>query len=89
MAIEASRERYRRAKMIADLTERGTVSKWAIGSENRTRIEAAVSLLQKIEPVADSGENWDADKWLLGCENGVVELKTAHSDRVNNPIVLL
>ena len=76
LAIEASRERYRRATMIADLTERGTVSKWAIGSENRTRIEAAVSLSQKIEPVADSGENWDADKWLLGCENGVVELKT-------------
>ena len=76
MAIESARERYRRATTIVELPERTTVSKWAIGSENRTRIEAAVSLSQKLEPVADSGENWDADKWLLGCENGVVDLKT-------------
>ena len=76
LAIESARERYRRATMIIELTERGSVSKWAIGSENRTRIEAAVSLSQKLEPVADSGENWDADKWLLGCENGVVDFKT-------------
>jgi len=76
LAIESTRERYRRATLITDLPERATVSRWAIGSENRTRIEAAVSLSQKLQPVADSGENWDTDKWLLGCENGVVDLKT-------------
>ncbi len=87
-AIESARERYHRASIIQDLAERGNSSKWAIGSENRNRIEAAVSITQNLLPVADSGENWDQDRWLLGCANGVIDLQTGdlkpgkQSDRI-------
>lgn len=75
LVIEVARERYRKALSVENLTERAAVSRWAIGSENRSRIESASSIAQNLLPVADSGDNWDSDKWLLGCENGVIDLK--------------
>ncbi len=76
MATESARERYRRATTIQDLKERERMASWAISSENRSRLEAAIMLAQNILPVADSGENWDSDPWLLGCKNGILDLKT-------------
>jgi putative DNA primase/helicase len=76
MATESARERYRRATTIQDLKVRERTASWAISSENKNRLEAAIILSQNILPVADSGENWDADPWLLGCNNGILDLKT-------------
>ena len=76
LAIEAARARYQDAANIQDLKERERISNWAISSENRNRLEAAISLVKNFEPITDTGENWDTDPWLLGVQNGVVDLKT-------------
>ena len=76
LAIKAARARYQDAADISDLKERGRVSNWAITSENRGRLEAAIIIAQKLEPITDTGENWDNDPWLLGVQNGVVDLRT-------------
>ena len=75
-AVEAARKRYMSASEIEDTELRQKVAKWAIGSENRTRVEACLSLARSIEPFADDGSSWDNDKMLLGCENGIVDLTT-------------
>ncbi len=76
LAKEAARERYRRSVSIQDLKERQRVANWAIGSEQRGRLEAAVSLARTVRPIADSGKDWDGDHWLFGVANGVIDLKT-------------
>jgi len=76
LAIEAARARYQDAANISDLKERERISNWAISSENRGRLEAAIAIAQNLEPITDTGENWDNDPWLLGVQNGVVDLRT-------------
>lgn len=76
LALEAARERYRRAASIEDLADKTKESAFAIQSENKGRLEAAVSLAQNLRPIADTGEHWDDNPWLLGCPNGVVDLRT-------------
>ena len=76
LAIEAARARYQDATSIQDLKERERISNWAISSENRSRLEAAISIAKNLEPITDTGENWDRDPWLLGVQNGVVDLRT-------------
>ena len=76
LAIEAARARWQDAANIQDLKERERISNWAISSENRGRLEAAISIAKNLEPITDTGENWDIDPWLLGVQNGVVDLRT-------------
>jgi putative DNA primase/helicase len=76
LAIKATRARYQAAADISDLKERERISNWAITSENRGRLEAAIAIAQNLEPIADTGENWDNDPWLLGVQNGVIDLRT-------------
>ena len=75
-SIKSARDRYQHAADINDLKERERVSNWAIASENRSRLEAAISIAKNLEPITDTGENWDTDPWLLGVQNGVVDLRT-------------
>ncbi len=49
---------------------------WAIGSESKSRLDAALALAATELPIADAGEGWDADPWLLGVANGVLDLRT-------------
>jgi putative DNA primase/helicase len=51
--------------------------KWALESESRVRIDAALSLAQSEPPLSDPGTCWDNDPWLFGVENGVLDLKTS------------
>lgn len=78
LAIEAARVRFRDSEHILDTKERERAAKWAIGSEARPRIDAALHIAKNLPPVADSGEGWDSDSWLLGCANGIVDLRTGN-----------
>jgi putative DNA primase/helicase len=49
---------------------------FALRSEDRNRIDAALELAKSEPSIADSGEGWDADPWLFGVANGVVDLRT-------------
>jgi putative DNA primase/helicase len=49
---------------------------WAVKSESRERINAALDLAQSVDRIAVTGDDWDADKWLLGVGDGVVDLRT-------------
>ena len=81
LAIEGARERYRRSIVIEDLKERQRVASWAIGSEQRGRLEAAVALEKNVRPIADSGRGWDEDPWLFAVRNGVVDLRSGELRR--------
>jgi putative DNA primase/helicase len=77
LAKEAVRRRYQVAPdLFDDPDEFRAEAKWAVASESRMRLEAALALAQAERPIADSGEGWDADPWLLAVANGVVDLRT-------------
>lgn len=76
LARTAARVRFRAAVQIDDLEERGKEAKWAVGSENRYRLDAAVALARTTAPLADDGTEWDSNPWLLGVANGTLDLRT-------------
>ena len=78
LVLEAARVRYRDAEHILDSKERERTAKWAIGSEARQRIDAALHVGKNMPPITDSGEGWDADPWLLACANGIVDLRSGN-----------
>src|SRR5579863_10524629 len=57
--------RYRRKHALTVEDEEHRESKWAVGSENRYRIDSALELAKSDLPVSDDGEQWDADPWLF------------------------
>lgn len=75
-AKDAARARYGNATAISSLRERGEEARFAIGSENRQRLDAMLLAAQSESPIADPGDRWDADPYLLGVANGVVDLRT-------------
>lgn len=76
LAKQATRTRYIGALDIADDKKRMEMLSWAMTSESRARLDAALALAQSERPLADDGTNWDSDPWLLGVPNGVVDLRT-------------
>lgn len=74
LARQTARYRYQTAASIADLKEREAEARWAIGSENRMRLDAALYLAQAERPIADAGNKWDSDPYLMGVGNGVLDL---------------
>jgi len=74
LAIEAARVRFAMASNVQSESLKKKMAGWAIGSENRTRIEACITIAQKIEPFADAGFDWDTNRMLLGAENGIIDL---------------
>jgi len=76
LAIDAARVRFALASNVQSESLKKKMAGWAIGSENRIRIEACITIAQKIEPFADIGLDWDTNRMLLGAENGIIDLKT-------------
>jgi len=76
MAKDAARRRYLGAVRFTDEKDRKAEALWAIASESRQRVEAALYFAQAEKPISDTGDGWDSDPWLLGCTNGVVDLRT-------------
>jgi putative DNA primase/helicase len=67
-----------------DLREAEKQAKWAISSEGKYRLEAAVKLAQSERIIADSGNSWDRNPLLFGVANGVLDLRTGKL-RQGNP----
>lgn len=77
MAKEVARRRYREASAIEDQLIRKGITKWAIQSEAKTRLEAMLTLATAERPIADDGERWDTEPMLFAANNCIVNLKTA------------
>ncbi len=75
-AILAAKQRHKDATEISDIDECRRVSAWAISSQSRVKLEAAIALTRSLKPIADNGENWDTDTMLLSCKNGIIDLRT-------------
>lgn len=76
MAITMARERQRHAIAIENADKKKAAFRWAVGGENRTRINNALALARSVPPIADHGDHWDENPFLLGVQNGVVDLLT-------------
>ncbi len=77
----AARQRLKAAAEISDDTERKSHTRWALESESRYRIDAALELAKSIQPIADNGRGWDAEPLLFSASNGVIDLQTGKGRR--------
>jgi putative DNA primase/helicase len=76
LAKATARKRYDAAATLFEgLEERKRESTFAIGSENRQRLDAMLAQAQTESPIADAGDGWDSDPWVFGATNGVVDLR--------------
>jgi putative DNA primase/helicase len=88
-AKAAARIRYQRASLIEDLKQREAEARWAISSESRQKIDAALKLARSEEGIADVGTDWNRDPMLMAVPNGVIDLRTGilrqgkPEDRIN------
>ncbi|MBT3271267.1 hypothetical protein HN371_29285 [Candidatus Poribacteria bacterium] len=96
LAKAAARRRYEIADTASAGSEseakaRATQMKFARGSENETKIRAALSRASAERPVKTGGEDWDRDPLLLGVRNGTVDLRTgrARDSRIEDYITLI
>lgn len=71
---KTARHRLTNSHSLAD--DRVREFKWALVSESRRGIEAALELAKSEPPISDSGEGWDDDRWLLRVANRVVDLRS-------------
>ena len=77
MMKQAARRRHELVlNYSADNEERIRQIKWALESESRYAIDAALELAKSEPNVSDDGEKWDADPMLFGVGNGIVDLAT-------------
>lgn len=76
MAKRAARDRLEAAARLSEDEARKQAVSWALQSESRYRLEAALTLAKSTLPIADRGDSWNADILLLGVPNGVVDLRT-------------
>ena len=78
MALECVRSRHAMAGGDSPLSqeERLVLSKFAIRSEAKQRLDALLAITRTMKPVTDDGRGWDDEPGLIGVGNGVVILKT-------------
>jgi putative DNA primase/helicase len=76
MAKSAARARLRGSAEISDGDDRGKHAKWALRSESRYALQAAITLAQAEPSLAYDGAGWKVDPWPLGVANGVLDLRT-------------
>jgi putative DNA primase/helicase len=76
MAKGAARRRYVLAAKVEDTAKRGKIAKWAIQSESKVKIDAALAMARCETPISDDGRDWDNRPMLLVVGNGVVDLTT-------------
>ncbi|MHB1025787.1 MAG: phage/plasmid primase, P4 family [Desulfobacteria bacterium] len=74
LALNSTRARYHSA--AAAKGDREKIARWALKSESRERIAAALSIAEALPPIADCGTGWDEAPFLLGGPNGVWDLRT-------------
>ena len=74
LAKQATLGIFDEAKHATDETEQTRISKHAVASQKRERIQAAIALARP--ELAVRAEDLDADPWLLNFENGTIDLRT-------------
>jgi len=75
-AISTVRLMYLSAANVENLEDRSKISNWAIRSESKAKLDAAVDIVKDLEPIADDGDSWDLNNMLLSCPNGIIDLST-------------
>ena len=75
-AKDTTRAIYAEASQLADENARKARAKWAMGSENRTRLDAMIYLAQSEAGIPVLPDELDADPWLLTVNNGTLDLRT-------------
>jgi putative DNA primase/helicase len=76
MMKRSARRRHELVFDLGDSEERTRQIKWALQSESRYAIDAALELAKSEANISDDGEKWDANPMLLGVANGIVDLAT-------------
>ena len=76
LAKASARHRYTLGVEIEDLEARKSESKWAITSESKAKLEAALALARAEPGIGVSGAEWDRGPMLLATPSGVVDLST-------------
>lgn len=73
-AKKTVRNIYKEASEEEDGDIRAAISKHAVQSEARAKIESMISLAESEVPILP--DELDKNKWLFNCGNGVIDLKT-------------
>lgn len=73
-AKKTVRNIYKEALEEEDGDVRAAISKHAVHSEARAKIESMIALAESEVPILP--DDLDKNKWLFNCENGVIDLKT-------------
>jgi len=76
MMKQAARRRHELVFDLGDSEERTRQIKWALQSESRYAIDAALELAKSEPQISDDGQKWDSNPMLLGVANGIVDLAT-------------
>ena len=76
MAKRTARSIHYEAPMGENETEQREISKWAINSQSKQRLDAMLALAKSEQPIPISPESLDSNPWLLNCTNGTVNLRT-------------
>ncbi|MCM3665541.1 phage/plasmid primase, P4 family [Mesobacillus subterraneus] len=74
MAKHTVRMIYKEASQEEESEARAALSKHAVGSESRSRLEAMIALSESEVPILP--DDMDKDQMLFNCANGVVNLET-------------
>nr|WP_318565379.1 phage/plasmid primase, P4 family [Peribacillus simplex] len=74
LAKQTVRKIYQEASEEEDGDIRAALSKHAMHSEARAKIESMISLAESEVPILP--DDLDKNKWLFNCANGVIDLKT-------------
>jgi len=67
---------YAEAEALEDDQKRKALAGYAIGSENKYKIEAMVKLAQSEAGVVARPEDFDTDHYMLNCSNGTLDLRS-------------
>lgn len=73
-AIETARGIYEEAQSVKDTETQKRLSRHAIASQSKSRLESMLSLAQHMLPIEP--EALDTNLWLLNCQNGTIDLRT-------------
>jgi len=76
LTIKTKRARLRKSADIKNEDIRAKEAKWALVSESKTHIDAAIKIASKLKPITTTIEEYNKYPMLLGCANGVIDLKT-------------
>lgn len=76
LAHKTARSILVEASKAADKTDMSDLTKWALRSQSRERLQAMIDIARYLEPLVIEPKQWDRDGWLFNCLNGTINLKT-------------